>query len=72
MSEALLNLLVSVSWVIAGCSSAMTDGQDVGVLLRNTVDSARLMSHLGSNLHSYQAAKESSARAVRRKNLHFL
>lgn len=47
MSEALLNLLVTIRWVNVGCSSAMSEGQDVGVLLRNTVNSVRLMPHLG-------------------------
>lgn len=47
MSEALLNLLVTVRWVNVGCSSATSEGQDVGVLLRNTVNSVRLMCHLG-------------------------
>lgn len=47
MSEALLNLLVTVRWVNVGCSSATSEGQDVGVLLRNTVNSVRLMLHLG-------------------------
>lgn len=47
MSKALLNLLVSVSWATAGYSSAMSEGEDVAVMLRITVDCARLMSHLG-------------------------